>query len=194
MMDLVFATNNRHKLREVRAMLGSGIRLLDLGGIGCRDDIPETADTFEGNAALKARYIHDRFGRDCFADDSGLEVEALGGRPGVHSARYAGPGHDFGKNIDRLLGELDGVSDRRARFRTVICLILSGREYFFEGTVGGTILAARRGTGGFGYDPIFLPGGHERTFAEMSPEEKNRLSHRAEAVRRMAAFLGVRKS
>lgn len=193
MMDLVFATNNRHKLGEVKDILGSGIRLLDLGGIGCHDDIPETADTFEGNAALKARFIHDRYGRDCFADDTGLEVEALGGRPGVHSARYAGPGHDFEKNIDRLLVELAGVTHRRARFRTVICLILSGREYYFEGSVRGTILTARRGTGGFGYDPVFLPEGRERTFAEMSTAEKNRLSHRAEAVRRMASFLGTGK-
>lgn len=192
MKTLVFATNNLHKLEEVRDILGGSFRIASLKEIGCTDDIPETADTLEGNALQKARYVKEKFGYDCFADDTGLEVEALGGAPGVFSARYAGPGHDSEANMQKLLKELEGKTNRQAQFRTVVALILEGREYTFEGIVRGTILTECRGTAGFGYDPVFVPEGYAETFAEMGSEEKNRISHRARAVQKLADFLHKR--
>lgn len=192
MKTLVFATNNLHKLEEVRDILGGSFRIASLKEIECTDDIPETADTLEGNALQKARYVKDKFGYDCFADDTGLEVEALGGAPGVFSARYAGPGHDSEANMRKLLKELEGKTNRQAQFRTVVALLLEGREYTFEGIVRGTILTERRGTAGFGYDPVFVPEGYAETFAEMGSEEKNRISHRARAVQKLADFLHKR--
>lgn len=192
MKTLVFATNNLHKLEEVRDILGGSFRIASLKEIGCTDDIPETADTLEGNALQKARYVKDKFSYDCFADDTGLEVEALGGAPGVFSARYAGPGHDSEANMRKLLKELEGKMNRQAQFRTVVALLLDGEEYTFEGIVRGTILTERRGTAGFGYDPVFVPEGYAETFAEMGSEEKNRISHRARAVQKLADFLHKR--
>ena len=192
MKTLVFATNNLHKLEEVRDILGGSFRIASLKEIECTDNIPETADTLEGNALQKARYVKDKFGYDCFADDTGLEVEALGGAPGVFSARYAGPGHDSEANMQKLLKELEGKTNRQAQFRTVVALILEGREYTFEGIVRGTILTECRGTAGFGYDPVFVPEGYAETFAEMGSEEKNRISHRARAVQKLADFLHKR--
>lgn len=192
MKTLVFATNNLHKLEEVRDILGGSFRIASLKEIGCTDDIPETADTLEGNSLQKARYVKEKFGYDCFADDTGLEVEALGGAPGVFSARYAGPGHDSEANIQKLLKELERKTNRQAQFRTVVALLLDGEEYTFEGIVRGTILTERRGTAGFGYDPVFVPEGYAETFAEMGSEEKNRISHRARAVQKLADFLHKR--
>lgn len=190
MRKLVFATNNAHKLEEIRAILGNKVEVLSLNDISCHADIPETADTLEGNAALKAQYIYEHYGLDCFADDTGLEVEALGGAPGVYSARYAGgDGHDSEANMKKLLKELEGENDRRAQFRTVICLIEDGKEHFFEGIVKGGIIEEKRGASGFGYDPVFVPEGYEETFAEMGSEEKNRISHRARAVRQLCSYL-----
>lgn len=187
---LVFATNNAHKLEEVRAILGENIEVLSLDDIGCHADIPETAETLEGNAALKAEYIYEHYGLDCFADDTGLEVEALDGAPGVYSARYAGgEGHDSEANMKKLLKELEGKDNRRAQFRTAICLIESGKEYLFEGIVKGGIIEEKRGASGFGYDPVFVPEGYGETFAEMGGEEKNKISHRARAVQQLCAYL-----
>lgn len=188
-MKIIFATNNRHKLEEVAAILGPGFTLATPAECGIAEDIPETADTLEGNARQKAAYIYERTGLDCFADDTGLEVDALGGAPGVRSARYAGDGHDFEANTVLLLRNLEGAEDRRARFRTVICLIEGGAEHLFEGTVEGSIIREKRGAGGFGYDPVFVPGGRAETFAEMSAEDKNAISHRARAVEKLADFL-----
>ena len=189
MKQLVFATNNAHKLDEVRKILGGKFNVLSLKEIGCNDDIAETAETFESNALIKARYIHDKYGYDCFADDSGLEIDALGGAPGVYSARYAGEAHDSEKNMAKVLGQLQGVENRAARFRTVIALILDGKEHLFEGEIAGRIIEERRGAGGFGYDPIFIPDGENRTFAEMDDAQKNGISHRARAVKKLVAFL-----
>ena len=188
-MDLIFATNNAHKLAEVSAVLGGGFRLMTPRDCGVGEEIPETQPTLEGNARQKARYLYERTGRDCFADDTGLEVEALGGAPGVHSARYATDGHDFAANNRLLLKNLAGATDRRARFRTVICLILAGEEHLFEGIVRGRIIGEERGAGGFGYDPLFVPDGCDETFAEMEAGRKNALSHRGRAVRELAAYL-----
>ena len=182
MKKFVFATNNIHKLREVAAIVGHQIELLSLNDIGCHDDIPETSDTLEGNALLKARYVYERYHTNCFADDTGLEVEALGGAPGVYSARYAGEGHNSEENIKKLLHELEGKDNRKARFRTVFALIINGKEHLFEGIVRGEIIARKRGTSGFGYDPVFVPEGFTQTFAEMSDGQKNKISHRALAV------------
>lgn len=191
--EIVFATNNAHKLQEVRDIVGSDCRVLSLADIGCHDDIPETADTIEGNALLKARWVKERYGYDCFADDTGLEVDALGGAPGVRSARYAaqegGADHDSQANMRLLLRQMDGKTDRRARFRTVMALILDGQEHLYEGKVEGTITEGPRGNDGFGYDPVFLPQGESRTFAEMSADEKNSLSHRRRALDAMLAAL-----
>lgn len=191
--EIVFATNNAHKLQEVREILGSDCRVLSLAEIGCHDDIPETADTIEGNALLKARWVKERYGYDCFADDTGLEVDALGGAPGVRSARYAaqegGADHDSQANMRLLLRQMEGKTDRRARFRTVMALILGGEEHLYEGKVEGTITEGPRGNDGFGYDPVFLPQGESRTFAEMSAGEKNSLSHRRRALDAMLAAL-----
>lgn len=188
---IVFATNNAHKLEEVQAILGDSYRLATPRGCGVAEEIPEDQPTLEGNALQKARYIHTRTGLDCFADDTGLEVDALGGAPGVRSARYAGEGHDFRANMDLLLQNMAGVPDgsRGARFRTVIALILDGKEYLFEGAIDGQITHRPAGEGGFGYDPVFRPDGYAVTFAQMSADEKNRISHRARAVARLAEFL-----
>ena len=183
MKELVFATNNAHKLDEIRSILGGKIKVLSLSDIGCHADIPETADTLEGNALIKARYVYEHYGLDCFADDTGLEVRALGGLPGVHTARYAYPDrHDPEANMDKLLGELEEKNDRHARFRTVIALIEKGREHLFEGVVEGEITASRQGTEGFGYDPVFAPEGLGETFAQLGSDIKNSMSHRARAV------------
>ena len=186
---MIFVTNNPHKLQEVNAMLDGRITLQNLRDIGCSDEIPETADTLEGNALMKARYIHERYGTDCFADDTGLEVEVLDGAPGVYSARYAGPGHDSEANMQKLLTELAGKNNRRAQFRTVIALIKEGQEYLFEGIVTGSILEQREEGEGFGYDPIFRPDGFDHSFAHLGDEIKNRISHRARAVEKLVKFL-----
>lgn len=190
MRKLVFATNNAHKLDEVRQILQGKCEVLSLQDIGCDVDIPETATTLEGNARIKARYVYEHYGYDCFADDTGLEVEALKGAPGVYSARYAGgEGHNSEANMQKLLTEMVNVKNRSAQFRTVICLIEQGEEHLFEGVVKGHILEARRGDQGFGYDPIFSPENSGRSFAEMSGAEKNRISHRGRAVEALCAYL-----
>ncbi|MDR1381943.1 MAG: non-canonical purine NTP diphosphatase [Tannerella sp.] len=189
MKTIVFATNNAHKLEEVRAIVPEGMRVVSLPEIGCHDEIPETASTLEGNALQKARYVKEHFGYDCFADDTGLEVEALGGEPGVRSARYAGDGHDSDANMEKLLRALDGEQNRKARFRTVIALIINGQELFFEGTVNGRIITEKRGKTGFGYDPVFMPDGVDETFAELGADIKNKISHRAIAAGRLSGWL-----
>lgn len=190
MRKLVFATNNAHKLEEIRAILGEKVEILSLKDIHCDTDIPETADTLEGNAALKAEFIYKHYGLDCFADDTGLEVEALGGAPGVYSARYAGgEGHDSEANMKKLLKELSGETNRKAQFRTAICLIEGGEEYLFEGVVKGEIIEEKRGNSGFGYDPVFVPEGFSQTFAELGAEIKNQISHRARAVQCLCEYL-----
>lgn len=187
---LVFATNNAHKLEEVAAILGEQIELLSLNDIGCHADIPETADTLEGNALLKSSFIFKNYGLDCFADDTGLEVEALNGAPGVYSARYAGgEGHDAQANMLKLLRELEGKKNRKAQFRTAISLILDGKEYLFEGVIKGEIIKEKRGDSGFGYDPVFKPEGYDKTFAELGNDIKNKISHRALAVQKLCEFL-----
>ena len=189
MTEIIFATNNAHKLSEAQALLGDGFRLVTPRDCGITEDIPETADTLDGNASQKSHYIHERVGKNCFADDTGLEVEALGGEPGVRSARYATDGHDFEANNRLLLKNLEGVTNRKARFRTVISLILDGEEHLFEGIVEGRIAESEAGCGGFGYDPLFIPDGYDCTFAEMSADEKNAISHRGRAVQKLVAFL-----
>lgn len=190
MNKLVFATNNAHKLEEVSAILGDKIELLSLKDIGCHTDIPETADTLEGNALLKSSYIFDNYHLDCFADDTGLEVEALDGAPGVYSARYAeGEGHDAQANMLKLLREMEGKENRKAQFRTAISLILDGKQYLFEGVIKGEIIKEKRGNSGFGYDPIFVPEGYSQTFAELGNDIKNKISHRALAVNKLCDFL-----
>ena len=192
MREIIFATNNSHKLGEVQALLECKFALKTLRDCGITEDIPETAETLEGNALQKAHYVYERTGADCFADDTGLEVDALGGAPGVRSARYAGDEHDFDANNALLLKNLEGESNRTARFRTVIALILDGKEYLFEGKVEGAIIDYMSGTKGFGYDPMFVPEGETRTFAEMSAEEKNAISHRGRAVAKLVEFLSNR--
>ena len=186
---LVVATNNAHKLEEIAAILGNEMELLSLKDIRCHADIPETADTLEGNARQKALYIYENYGMNCFADDTGLEVEALSGAPGVFSARYAGDGHDSEANMQKLLHELEGKDNRKAQFRTAICLIMDGQEYLFEGIVKGEIIKEKRGGAGFGYDPIFVPEGYDLTFAELGNDIKNTISHRARAVEKLCTFL-----
>ncbi len=188
-MKIIFATNNAHKLSEVQAVLGDQFELVTPRQCGVEEEIPETAETLEGNACQKARYLYERTGLDCFADDTGLEVDALGGAPGVHSARYATDGHDFTANNRLLLKNLAGEENRRARFRTAICLIEGGEEHLFEGVVEGRIIDHEAGSEGFGYDPLFVPEGFDRTFAEMSADEKNNISHRGRAVRKLVAYL-----
>lgn len=186
----VFATNNPHKLEEVKAILAGKAEIVSLKDIGCYEELPETADTLEGNALMKARFVNRHYQVDCFADDTGLEVEALGGAPGVHSARYADEeGHDAEANIRKLLRELAGKDNRKARFRTVFALILNGKEHLFEGIVYGRIDKVRHGTAGFGYDPIFIPDGYTQTFAEMGDELKNQISHRALGAQKLCKFL-----
>ena len=190
---LVFATNNAHKLEEIRAMLNEKVEILSLADINCHVDIPETADTLEGNAYLKAKYIYTHYGLDCFADDTGLEVEALDGAPGVYSARYAGNGHDSQANMQKLLKKMEEKNNRKAQFRTVISLIEKGEERRFEGVVKWEITTERRGDSGFGYDPIFQPEGFDETFAELGSEIKNKISHRAKAVEALCNYLSQKK-
>lgn len=190
MRKIVFASNNAHKLSELRQLLGTGYEVLGLADIGCTADIPETGDSFEANALQKAQYVFDHYGLSCCADDSGLEVDALGGAPGIYSARYAGTGHDSVANNARLLQELKGCTDRTARFRTAIALVRpDGTVEYFHGSVEGRILDAPRGEGGFGYDPLFVPTGWDKTFAEATAEEKNAVSHRGRAVRELVEYL-----
>ena len=184
---IVFATNNTHKLEEVAAILGDSYEVLSLREIGCNDDIPETSDSFAGNALQKAQYVKEHYGYDCFADDSGLEVDVLGGEPGVYSARYSGGGSEA--NMDKLLHNLTGKSERGAQFRTVIALLIGEDTRLFEGIVRGTIIDERRGEGGFGYDPIFVPEGYDLTFAQLGSKVKNHISHRAKAVEQLAEYL-----
>ncbi|MDY6036152.1 MAG: non-canonical purine NTP diphosphatase [Paludibacteraceae bacterium] len=186
---LVFATHNAHKVDEVRAILPASVELVGPAALGCHDEIPETGETLRDNALQKVQYIHDRFGVDCFADDTGLEVEALDGAPGVYSARYAGEPADFAKNRAKLLAALTGISNRRAQFRTVVSLILNDKTYFFEGIVTGRIIAEERGVGGFGYDSVFVPDGYDKTFAELPAAVKNSISHRARAMEQLNNFL-----
>ena len=185
----VFATNNAHKLREIKAMLPQSIEILSLEEINCHVEIPETADTLEGNARIKARYVYEHYGLDCFADDTGLDVEALNGAPGVHTARYAGDNHDTEANIDKLLAELNGETNRKAKFRTVIALIEKGEGHLFEGVLEGEIAEKRCGNDGFGYDPVFIPQETGKTFAELGPDTKNKISHRALAVAKLVDFI-----
>ena len=193
MKKLVFATNNPHKLEEIRAILGSKLEILSLADIGCDTDIPETAETLEGNALIKAHYVYDNYKLDCFADDTGLEVDALHGLPGVHTARYAYPDrHDPEANMIKLLEALRENNDRNARFRTVIALIEKGKEHLFEGVVEGVIAREKSGTQGFGYDPVFIPEGNSKTFAELGEDIKNTISHRARAVQKLAEYLASR--
>lgn len=188
-MKLVFATNNKHKLEEIVRILGDRFEIVSLEQIGCREDIPEDYETLQENAVQKARYVKEHYGYDCFADDTGLEIEALDNRPGVYSARYAGPAKDAQANMRKVLVEMEGKENRRARFRTVIALIMDGREYCFEGEVKGEILTAQQGDIGFGYDPVFRPEGFEQSFAEMPMDEKNKISHRGRAVEKLTDFL-----
>ncbi|HET9570398.1 MAG TPA: non-canonical purine NTP diphosphatase [Bacteroidales bacterium] len=189
MHKIVFATNNAHKMGEVSAILDSKFKLIGLKEIGCYDEIPETSDTIEGNALQKANYVWEHYGIDCIADDTGLEVEALNGAPGVYSARYAGEECIAENNIQKLLKELDGVQNRKARFKTVAALILNGRVNLFEGVIYGRILTEKRGQDGFGYDPVFVPDHFNESFAEMTSEQKNSISHRALAFKAFAEFM-----
>ena len=188
-MELVFATNNSHKLNELRAIVGNRFSIISLQELNCFEDIPETGTTLVENALLKAKYVHQKFHCNCFADDTGLEIDALNGRPGVYSARYAGEHCSFIDNIQKVLLELEGVANRKACFTTVIALILEGKNYFFEGKIEGEIMEKSEGNNGFGYDPIFKPLGYHKTFAEMSDVEKNSISHRALATKKLNDFL-----
>ena len=189
MKEIVFVTNNAHKLEEINGILGGRFKIKSLKEIGFYEDIAETADTLEGNAFLKSNFIFKKFNVDCFADDTGLEVESLDGQPGVYSARYAGPENDANKNTQKLLHELGNSSNRKAQFRTVISLILNGEEHQFEGIIKGKIAIKRSGNKGFGYDPVFIPEGYNQSFAEMTIEQKNIISHRALATQKLAKFL-----
>lgn len=189
MKELLFGTNNSHKLKEVQEIAGNFLHVLGLKDVGFAGDVPETQETIEGNARQKARFIYEITGRDCFADDTGLEIDALDGRPGVYSARYAGEGCSFDDNITKILEEMNGTENRKARFRCIVCLILEGKEHLFEGKIEGTILPERRGIEGFGYDPVFLPDGQSSTFAEMPAYLKNGISHRGRAISKMLRFL-----
>ena len=188
-MKLVFATNNKHKLQEVRDIIGSGVEILSLADINCNEDIPETADTLDGNALIKARYIYEKYNVNCFADDTGLEVDVLDGAPGVYSARYAGDGHDSEANMRKLLENLTGKNNRNAQFRTVIALIIDGEEKLFNGIVKGRITEEKRGDSGFGYDPIFVPEGYSESFAQMDSSTKNSISHRYRATKQLSDYL-----
>ncbi|MCK9159402.1 MAG: non-canonical purine NTP diphosphatase [Bacteroidaceae bacterium] len=186
---LVFATNNKHKLKEVIAILKDQVELLSLNDINCHIDIPETSQTLEGNAEQKADFIFQNYGLNCFADDTGLEVEALNGAPGVYSARYAGKDHDSEANMQKLLKSMEDKKNRKAKFRTIISLIINGKHYLFEGEIKGTIIKKKCGEGGFGYDPIFIPDGYDKTFAELGNDIKNNISHRALAIHKLCDFL-----
>lgn len=187
-MKLVFASNNKNKIQEIQALVPNTIQIVSLEEIGCFEDIPETADTIEGNAILKANYVTEKYGYDCFADDTGLEVEALNGAPGVYSARYAGEQKDANDNMDKLLSELKDKSNRKANFKTVIALNLKGKQNLFTGIINGKIIEEKNGTNGFGYDPIFVADGYEKTFAELSMEEKSTISHRGIAVKQLIEY------
>ncbi|MFN7117466.1 MAG: non-canonical purine NTP diphosphatase [Saprospiraceae bacterium] len=189
-MKLVFATNNPNKIREVNDVLGGSFEIIGLQDIGCTEELPETHDTIRENAQEKARYVYENYGVNCFSEDSGLEIDALNGEPGVHTAHYSGS-RDADANMQLVLDKMAGVTHRSARFRTVIALILNGREYLFEGTAEGSILTEKRGNGGFGYDPIFVPTGYEHSFAEMSSDIKNQISHRAKATKALITFLNA---
>ena len=189
MTELLFATNNSHKLKEIREILGNQFKILGLADVGLDTEIPEDQETLEGNARQKAWFIYKKTGKNCFADDTGLEIDALGGRPGVYSARYAGEQCSFDDNIRKVLEEMKETENRKAKFRCVVCLILDGKEHLFDGAVKGTILTGRRGTAGFGYDPVFLPDGYTQTFAEMPYHLKNGISHRGRAMTKMLRFL-----
>lgn len=188
-MEIVFATQNKHKLEEIQKIVGDQYKIISLADLNFFEDIPETENTLVGNALMKARFIHEKFHCNCFADDTGLEIEALHGAPGVYSARYAGPACSFEDNMRKVLSQMEGISNRKAQFKTVIALILDNKEYLFEGSVSGTILEKKSGTQGFGYDPIFLPDGYNESFAEMSAELKNKISHRAVATQKLTHFL-----
>ena len=194
MKKIVFATNNLHKLQEVKEVLGDSIEIVSLAELNCFDDIPETADTLEGNALIKAEYIYNKFGVDCFADDTGLEVEALGGAPGVYSARYAGEDNNAIANMEKLLQNMKQHSNKNACFRTVIAYIEQGKIHYFEGKIEGNIATEPKGKAGFGYDPVFIPTGYDLSFAELGAEEKNKISHRALAANQFAQFFKDRKS
>lgn len=188
-MKIVFASNNKNKIYEIQSMLPESIQIVSLESIGCLEEIPETAETIEGNAILKANYVTQKYGFDCFADDTGLEVEALNGKPGVYSARYAGEQRNADDNMNKLLEELLDKPNRNAQFKTVIALNFEGKQYLFEGIASGEITLEKKGTGGFGYDPIFKPNGYENTFAELSLEIKNEISHRGKATKALLEFL-----
>ena len=188
-MQLVFASNNKNKIKEIQALIPNTIKIISLEDIGCIEDIPETAETIEGNAIMKANYVTEKYGYNCFADDTGLEVEALNGAPGVYSARYAGEQKDANDNMDKLLSELKDTINRNANFKTVICLNLNGTQQLFTGIINGKIIDEKIGTNGFGYDPIFIAEGHDKTFAELTLEEKAHISHRGIAVAQLIAFL-----
>lgn len=189
MHKIVFATNNSNKLKEVQHLLGNKYTIIGLAELGFTGDIPETGKTLYENASIKSRFVNEKFGEDCFSDDTGLEIESLDGRPGVYSARYAGEPGDADKNIDKVLRELRNKQNRNARFRTVISLVMGDKEHFFEGEVRGRIIDERRGEDGFGYDPVFIPDGYDQTFAEMDIKEKNIISHRSKAVQKLIEFL-----
>lgn len=189
MEELVIATHNKHKLDEIQKLLGDRIKLISLRDLGCNEDIPETGTTLKENAYQKAKYVWDKYGKNCFADDTGLIVEALDGAPGVYSARYAGEHCSFDDNIDLLLENMEGKTNRNASFETVVCLIEDGKEQYFEGRCNGCILTERYGRGGFGYDPIFMPNGYGESFAELSMEEKNKISHRGKATDKLIKYL-----
>ncbi len=193
-MKICFATNNAKKIEEVKSALGSDFEIVSLKDIGCNEELPETGDTLDHNAFQKARFVKENYGVDCFADDTGLEVESLNGEPGVYSGRYAGEPRSDERNIELLLKNLKGKENRKARFRTAIALILEGKEYAFEGIASGEIIEEKIGGGGFGYDPIFKPDSYSRTFAELTMTEKNQISHRGKAVKALIEFLSNRKS
>jgi XTP/dITP diphosphohydrolase len=188
-MKLVFATNNQNKVNEIKSLLGEGVEILSLKDIGCDEELPETQETLEGNALQKARYVADNYNVNCFADDTGLEIESLNGAPGVYSARYAGENCVAEDNMTKILSELEGKENRRAKFRTIVALILKGEEHSFEGKIDGSITDSKSGSDGFGYDPIFQPNGFDITFSEMSMAEKNAISHRGKAVAKLVEFL-----
>ena len=188
-MKIVFATNNLNKLAEIRQLMPEGIEVLSLKDINCLEELPENSDSLEDNSAQKAFYVFDNYGYNCFADDTGLEIDALDGRPGVYSARYAGPECKAEDNIQKILGEMEGEENRDAVFRTIICLVINGKEFQFEGEVQGQIIPGKWGEKGFGYDPIFLADGHEKSFAQMSMQEKGNISHRGIAVKKLIQFL-----
>ena len=188
-MKLIFATNNKHKLEEVKKILGNRFEILSLKDINCFEEIPETQNTIKGNASQKAHYIYNKYKIDCFADDTGLKISALNDAPGVYSARYAGENCSYEDNVQKVLKELKNETNRNARFKTVISLTINGKEYFFEGKIKGKITNNQRGTSGFGYDPVFLPEGYSETFAELSADEKNKISHRGLATQKLIKFL-----